>query len=52
MKMSWAWLFVLACMLSWVIVFGLSTYSMASIGEPQSVWLWCEIIGICPGGER
>jgi len=51
MNASWVWLFVLACVVAWVIVLGLLTYGMASIGEPQSAWLWCEIIGTCPGGE-
>jgi len=52
MRASWAWLFVMACMLSWVIVLGVLTYGMALIGEPQSVWLWCDLIGHCAGDAQ
>lgn len=42
----------LACIAGALIITGLLTYGMASIGEPQSSWLWCDIIGICPGGSQ
>ncbi len=29
-----------------------ASYSLAAIGEPQSLWLWCDVIGLCPGGEQ
>lgn len=24
------------------------SYGFAALGEPQSVWLWCDMIGVCP----
>jgi len=30
----------------------LATYGLAIIGEPQSAWLWCDLIGLCPGGDK
>lgn len=38
-----AWAFALAA---------LATYGLASMGEPQSAWLWCDVIHICPGEAK
>ena len=29
------------------VAFALS-YGLARAGEPQSVWLWCVVLGACP----
>lgn len=28
-------------------IVGLITYGFALIGEPQSVWLWCDMASLC-----
>jgi len=31
---------------------GWATYELAGMGEPQSAWFWCDVIGLCPGGRQ
>lgn len=39
-------------MLAAVIGLGfLLSYALALASEPQSVWLWCDVMGACPGGD-
>ncbi|NWN92255.1 hypothetical protein HLV39_12205 [Marinobacter adhaerens] len=42
-------LLMIACAI--VLASGVS-YGLATMGEPQSVWLWCDLVGQCPGGEK